>query len=300
MANQYVTGIAWGLKKRLEFIEFKLFWEGKINRGDLKDFFNISIPQASADLGKYIEIAPYNLDYNRSGKYYYPKQDFKPLFSEFSANEYLTQLLAISQRTIDPKSAGINFVPPIGEVPTPSRVVEPSVLKSVLAAINEKQKLYICYQSMSSPEPKARWISPHSLAFDEFRWHVRAFCHIDNTYKDFVLGRIISILENEPSTIDSITDSEWHKFIPIHIAPNPKLNGSKIKVIELDYGMTDGKLELKPRIALARYLLKRLGLHKVTDDICPTEQQIILLNKEEVLNALNNKLTFNQLQPSTN
>ena len=29
------TGLRWGVEQRLEFIEFRLFWEGSINRRDI-------------------------------------------------------------------------------------------------------------------------------------------------------------------------------------------------------------------------------------------------------------------------
>ena len=41
----------WSVGQRLEFIDFRLFWEGHVNRGDLVSFFGVSVPQASSDLG---------------------------------------------------------------------------------------------------------------------------------------------------------------------------------------------------------------------------------------------------------
>jgi hypothetical protein len=43
---------------RLEFIEFRLFWEGVLNRADIIDYFGVSVPQASNDLSRYQELAP--------------------------------------------------------------------------------------------------------------------------------------------------------------------------------------------------------------------------------------------------
>ena len=45
----------WGVERRYEFIEFRLFWQGRINRGDLMDAFGVSTQQASLDLNAYIE-----------------------------------------------------------------------------------------------------------------------------------------------------------------------------------------------------------------------------------------------------
>jgi hypothetical protein len=35
--------LSWGVKRRLEFVEFRLFWEEHVNRGDLIERFRISV-----------------------------------------------------------------------------------------------------------------------------------------------------------------------------------------------------------------------------------------------------------------
>ena len=73
-----IKGLPWGVKMRLEFIEFRLFWEERINRADLISVFNISIPQASADFSKYHKLFPGNMTYDMKGKFYYASPNFKP------------------------------------------------------------------------------------------------------------------------------------------------------------------------------------------------------------------------------
>jgi hypothetical protein len=51
------AGLRWGVERRLEFIEFRLYWEGGINRSDIREFFGVSVPQASKDLSLYQEMA---------------------------------------------------------------------------------------------------------------------------------------------------------------------------------------------------------------------------------------------------
>ncbi|MGN0902537.1 MAG: hypothetical protein ACI4M9_04555, partial [Succinivibrio sp.] len=48
-----VSSNKWSRKRRIEFIDFRLYLDGKINRGDLVSFFGISIPQASLDMAYY-------------------------------------------------------------------------------------------------------------------------------------------------------------------------------------------------------------------------------------------------------
>ena len=52
-----------GIALQLEFIDFRLFWEGRIIRSDLTDQFGISAPQASTDLARYQELVATNLTY---------------------------------------------------------------------------------------------------------------------------------------------------------------------------------------------------------------------------------------------
>ena len=40
-------GARWGQERRLEFIDYRLRWDGQINRSSLTDFFGISVPPVS-------------------------------------------------------------------------------------------------------------------------------------------------------------------------------------------------------------------------------------------------------------
>lgn len=60
--------LRWGVERRLEFIEFRLFWEGRVNRGDVMEKFGLSVNQASSDLNRYISFAPENMIYDKSAR----------------------------------------------------------------------------------------------------------------------------------------------------------------------------------------------------------------------------------------
>ena len=55
---------------RLRFIDFLLDHYGMFNRSAIVDYFGLSVPQASMDIRAYIEGAPGNLEYDKSGKAY--------------------------------------------------------------------------------------------------------------------------------------------------------------------------------------------------------------------------------------
>ena len=72
------SDIRWGVEQRLEFIEFRLFWEGHVNRSDLMDHFGVSVNQASSDLNRYIAYAPDNMVYDKSARTYVLGAQFEP------------------------------------------------------------------------------------------------------------------------------------------------------------------------------------------------------------------------------
>ena len=73
---------------------------------------------------------------------------------------------AVDQGLVSAEQSWISVFPGFGATPTPARGVAPETLRDVLAAIREPAALQVTYQSMSRPEPNARWIEPHALAFD--------------------------------------------------------------------------------------------------------------------------------------
>lgn len=68
------------LLARLQFVECMLANYGTINRGVLVDYFALSVPQASADIGLYLELAPGNTEYDASARTYRRSATFKRLW----------------------------------------------------------------------------------------------------------------------------------------------------------------------------------------------------------------------------
>lgn len=273
----------WGVERRYEFIEFRLFWQGRINRGDLMDAFGVSTQQASLDLNAYIDQANRNLVYDKSLRTYLRGKHFKPKYLKPDAEEYFAQLRAVDQGLVSAKQSWISVFPGFEATPTPARGVSPETLRDVLAAIREPAALQVTYQSISRAEPSARWIEPHALAFDGFRWHARAFCQNDQIFKDFLLSRIVEVGGQGPITSDPGADDAWHTEVMLEIGPHPDLSDNQRRAIEMDYGMEGGQAQIAVRRALLFYALKRLGLDTDPAARRPQDQQIILLNRAEVV-----------------
>lgn len=271
----------WGQERRLAFIDFRLQFEGKLNRGDLSQFFGISIPQASQDLARYAALAPENLRYDTRGKVFVRGESFCPRYGSNDAGAYLKDILALENGIIRPDTSFIGSVPPYGIVPTLKRPMAAMLLATVLAAIRERHPIQINYQSISNEHPTSRIISPHALGHDGFRWHIRAFCHRRKAFTDFVFGRILDIKLSDLAWVDAENDLAWHRHVTLELAPNPKLSSAQQAGIALDYGMDDGHLRVESRQALLFYTLRRLGLNR-KGDAEGSEQHIVLTNKDEV------------------
>ncbi|MBJ7533747.1 WYL domain-containing protein [Rhodomicrobium vannielii ATCC 17100] len=281
--------LRWGTEQRLEFIEFRAFWEGGIRRGDITGQFGVSVPQASNDLALYQRLAPLNLRYDASEKRYVPTADFAPRFMKPDADRYLDQLWCVADGLIGFDETWIVRAPEAGVVPVPRRRIESSVLKRLVGVIRDRRSIEILYQSMTSrraDQPIWRRITPHAFAHDGMRWHVRAFCHLDEKFKDFLLSRCREVRGDGAAGADAADDSLWHTMFTAVLVPNPELAASQQETIALDYGMTNGQAEIPIRRALLYYFNKRMRLDLPAGIDKPAERPVVVANIEALRQAL--------------
>ena len=274
--------LRWGVEQKLQFIEFRLFWEGHVNRSDLIDKFSVSQNQASGDLNRYIALAPDNMVYDKSGKTYLRSSSFSPLFLKLDATQYLSQVRSVAEGIVAAEDAWIGNFPAFDAAPSPARGIDPVVLRSIVIAIRRREAIHILYQSMSAPDPEWRWISPHALAFDGFRWHARSYCEKSGEFRDFVISRVMEVRQTRPAANQSIADRAWDEIVELHIGPHPALSPNQRRVVELDYGMDNGQAMIPVRRTLLYYALKRLGLDTDPAARRPQDQQIVLLHADKV------------------
>ena len=278
--------LRWGVEQKLQFIEFRLFWEGHVNRSDLIDKFSVSQNQASGDLNRYIALAPDNMVYDKSGKTYLRSSSFSPLFLKPDATQYLSQVRSVAEGIVAPEDAWIGNFPAFDAAPSPARGIDPVVLRSIVIAIRRREAIHVLYQSMSAPDPEWRWISPHALAFDGFRWHARSYCEKSGEFRDFVISRIMEARQTRPPVDPLASDNAWNEIVELRIGPHPALSPNQQRVVELDYGMNNGQVTILVRQALLYYALKRLGLDTDPAARKPQDQQIVLLNDKAIRGAV--------------
>lgn len=280
--------LRWGVEQRLEFIEFRLFWEGGINRSDIVGQFGVSVPQASHDLRHYQQIAPRNLIYDKSSKRYVSSVDFKPVLSVPKAADYLTQLGSREDEHAIGGYSWLSDPPPVDFMPLPYRSVSVNVLREVLSAVPARTSLEIDYQTMGESQrgPKRRWITPHAFAHDGTRWHVRAYCHIDDKFKDFLLSRILSIHDSGQAGAAPDDDHLWHDHLLVVFVPNPELPELQQRMVAIDYDMKENRLEMWVRKALLYYFARHFRLDLLDGTRTPYNSPIVVENSEEFYAAL--------------
>lgn len=278
----------WGVERRLEFIEFRLFWEGGVNRSDLIDAFGVSVPQASKDLSHYQEQAPDNAIYDKSARRYVASPDFKPTFLAPDADAYLTRMRSQAEGSYDVNSVWLASPPDMDVAPTLRRKVDTDVLRAILAATRSNRSIDILYQSMNRDRPDPLWrrITPHAFGFDGFRWHVRAWCHQTVRFKDFLLPRILKTGTLEAAGAAGSHDWLWHNTFDIVIIPHPDLSPGQQAVVAKDYGMSEGRAVISVRYAMLFYVLKRFGLLDGARARDPRAQHIVAKNEGELSVAL--------------
>jgi len=282
------TALKWGVGRRLEFIEFRLFWEGSINRADLVEAFGVSVPQASKDLTLYQERAPGNMEYDTRAKRYVAAEKFVLRFLEPDPYIYLSQLRSVAEGAVPASDSWIAALPSADVALTPRRDIDIEVLRKILDASREGISVDIFYQSMNKvrPDPIWRRITPHAFGYDGFRWHARAYCHLEHKFKDFLLPRILDVgTKGEPGA-PGVQDWLWNNYFDVVIGPHPALTASQKTVVAKDYGLDQGSGVLSVRYAMLFYVLKRLGLLGDAAKQSAHTQHIVTINRKETEAAL--------------
>lgn len=246
------TIAGWSERQRLLFVEQLLFWRGTINRRDLCDHFGISLPQATKDLVAYTTLNAAACQYDVRRKCYVASARMQAVLHEPNFSE---DMAVVGAAMVDAPEAG-EFV--LG-ASRPQRVADVKLHRKLSLAACHHEAVEVVYWSVRSGESEKRLLSPRAFGFDGLRWHVRAFCHRDELFKDFVIGRFQSVGRVKPCAFADRVDTDWLESETLSFQPNPKLAKKRQTALAMDYGMEGGVLELTVRRAMRIYALRRLG-----------------------------------------
>lgn len=245
----------WSERQRLLFIERLLFWRGTINRRDLCDHFGISLPQATKDLVAYTTLNAGACQYDVRQKRYVASLKMQTMLCEPNFSEDMD---VVGGAMLDASEEG-EFVLGFSR---PCRIADVALHRKLSLAASGRNCLEVSYWSIKSGTTDKRWISPRTFGFDGLRWHVRAFCHRDEGFKDFVIGRFKSVGKSKECPFSDVHDKDWLESETLLFRPCSKLSANQQAALEMDYGMESGELKLSIRKAMRIYALRRLGFIK--------------------------------------
>lgn len=273
-------------RERLAFIDFSLNYFGIVTRTDLIDKFQMGLAAATRDFSAYKEYAPVNMELVHQTKSYHRKSSFQPLFHH-DANVILSNLSKGFGDGISQPSQRSSICHDAITLVKPSS----DVTSVITRAISLAKAIDCQYVSLSSGN-KRRVIVPHSLVSNGNRWHVRAYDRDTNTFRDFVATRFNTIELNESQIEDHEKkefDKQWNRIVDLTLIAHPKLVHPE--AIELDYQMTNGKLELEVRAALVGYFLNRWDVDCSNEhNLDANLYRLALKSKESIFGVENNCL----------
>lgn len=242
-------------RHRLSFIEFRLWFFGEVSRKEVIDHFGLATAAGTRDLSLYRELAPQNMAYDSKRYRYLPS--FKPLF-EHDVGRVLAALTAGFGEgdAKAPKELVPHAVPP--------QLNQPMLqtLATVTRAIHGNQALKLTYHSMSTGAV-LREIVPHALVDSGLRWHVRAYDRTKGEFRDLVITRmeaVRTIERPDPAALvqpheNRLADEQWQQEVTLDLVAHPA--HLQPASIERDFGMRQGRLQVKLRAAMAGYVLRQ-------------------------------------------
>ena len=257
--------ISWGVKKRLQFIEFQLLFKREINSRSLVTEFSISRQQASGDIKLYKNLYPENLlPYNAVDKSYRPSKAFSPHF----ISESLTPSFSDSFENFSGSKS-------IETIPTLKRSQIKGLLPRIMEAIESESDIQVIYKSANSPFGAKRTLKPCGIAYVGNRAHLRAYCYDHCQYRDFVLSRFSTEPELIPSRNNKTElpkDTMWHEVLSVVLVANPTLcsEGRQLIIEEFDL---ENVSPISIRKSLLHYFFAHNNLPVNSDDFILAKSQ---------------------------
>ncbi len=265
--------------QRYWMLELIAFWEGQINTKPLMSALGLTRQSVSQLLKSYQTEYPDALMYDTGLKAYQITDHFIPHFINQTVDEYFDWLHYGNTPVFPNTSTASNQY----RIHALARFVSPHVMRPLLKAVKEKTAVDCEYLSVSSSDPQGRLLYPHSFVKTAGRWHVRAYCDMRKHYLDFVLSRFQHVdYDGKASEHIEQQDTLWNTQVTLVLAPDSRLTDKQKRVLENDYGMTDGQLHITTRAALVKYTLDDLQIKTKMLEANPQAQQLVCVNYTDI------------------
>lgn len=273
-------------RQRLNQLGHILRWEGRLNRARLLELFGVSAIRASQLIREFrdqnprlVAWDPRARSYLATTEAYKGKRDSVHHDQEDAAS--LAQYLALVG--LPHAAPGFESRQGVWAAFPDLSVPSPRIFAALSEAIRTHYAVQITYRSMREPKPHQRVISPHSLIRAGRRWHVRAFCQINQDFRDYALGRIANVKPvDTPAKYREEEDTAWMAKVRVRLVAHPELTPEQEDLIRFEYfNNTSARVETC-RGALVGYFIQEMRAATNLNTQRPPDYQLAVANLDEV------------------
>lgn len=231
---------------RLAYVDFKLFFTGRVTRADLKDAFGIAEAAASRVLTEYAKRRPSNKTQKTNTII---RSTFEPLM-DIDAELALGML---ANGFNSNKIFGVTELSyeKIGKIPAQLNADEVAM---VTRAMSGNYSISCNYLSENSSNHGLRTLLPLAIMYDGTSWMFRAYDRSEtkrNKFKNFHFTRVRNVREEHEGKEFKQTDHEaltqdklWNLRLPLILKLHPSLSASEHNKIRTDFGIPENKDEI--------------------------------------------------------
>lgn len=270
--------------QRLHLLTDLLTWEGRLSNQRLRSLFGISAVRASEWIR---ELRTRHSDWlihdTRSRSYTATATLYRAggvCADRQSRGESLARYLNLVGLPHAPEESTSGLWAAFPDISVP----DPSVFAKLNDAINSCRVIAATYRSMGNPEPHIRTLSPHSLVKVGRRWHVRAYSRENEGFRDYALGRIVSLTPREDSAdCGAEDDIGWMTMVKVRLVAHSLLTPEQQEVIRFEYfNGTSARVDTC-RGALVSYYLQDVRAALKPNEQRPPDYQLTVENLDEVM-----------------
>lgn len=246
------------VRKRLQWLEFALYWTGRVRREDMVRRWGISLPQASADIAAYQELAPGNVEYDYQNRWYVVAPKVKPYFVE--TTDFEAGLVEDSQ------AVGVEPVLSMDRVAPLSSTYSINVMRPIIQGFQQRIPLEIqLYDRQDKrgaiPLGTKSTICPHHLIIAPLRTYLRCWVKESQRFVSLAPALITAVrFAPESSWVPDELDAGWHTMEDIVLIPSPSLAEEHRAAAEREYGLKNGRRVIHCRACMVYYVLASMNL----------------------------------------
>lgn len=271
-------------EQRLHLLTDLLTWEGRLSNQRLRSLFGLSAVRASEWIRELRTRHPDWVSHDTRQRSYtataalYRAGGVRA--DRQSRGESLARYLNLVGLPHAPEKSTSGLWAAFPDISIP----DPSVFAKLNDAINSCRVVTATYRSMGNPEPHIRTLSPHSLVKVGRRWHVRAYSRENEGFRDYALGRIVSLTPREDSAdCGAENDIGWMTMVKVRLVAHSLLTPEQQEVIRFEYfNGTSARVDTC-RGALVSYYLQDVRAALKPSEQRPPDYQLTVENLDDVM-----------------